>query len=150
MARVKLLRDGKISIPQSVANKLMLIADEMDVVPRQGFNQNQCDRCVIGYALRDGVINGMVPQIDITTERFLQAIESIGFPRLESWAMYDDADDPACVLSDYLFGDKGQVVNAASSLGLPGDCNTPKDAQKRIIALLEKAGYAISLGYHYA
>lgn len=120
---------------QQCANRLVMLYYEMDLVDKGDFNQNECELCVIGHGIRSGKMNGFSAGKDFD-QQFDGAINWISLPKDKNGSTGDLND-----YSEYLFGGVSAVKCCASDLSLPCCVGTPKDAQKRIAALLHKAGF---------
>ena len=131
----------KIELSQKTADRLMILYREMDLIYEIRFDQNLCSSCVIGHGIRSGKLNGFSD----THEEFEEAIEWIGLPKLPKYGEDEGAGvHGMSLLESYLFDTLLYVQHAALALQLPRDCGTPKDAQKRIKAVLNAAGYELT------
>ena len=134
----------KLVIKQKTADKLMSLYREMDMIDPLGFNQNDCDICLLGHGIHNGLINGYTdPQED-----FRAAINWVDLPAIKNyeapgWWEYG-------LVGDYLFGtelsvsEACEILNELCGLKLPPCSREPYHAQKRIEALLEAAGYKLT------
>lgn len=131
----------KIKLSQKTADKLMELYREMDLVPLAKFNQNDCEKCVIGHAMHHGILNGFHTEDD-----FDNAVKWVGLPSMKplenkhtNIMVFEYG-----VLGDYLFGTTWGSYQAANVLDFPvSNHYTPKGAQKRIKSVLEAAGYEV-------
>ena len=142
----------EIKLTQAVANKLMSLYREMDAVKRNDFNQEDCERCVIGQALHHGVIK---PTGFYDDDNFNDAIMWVGLPLIDEdlngwsdrygYSIYDKASMYEFgLLGNYLFGNELSIIHAAGELGIPvHGVTTPHQAQKRIQTVLGMAGYNV-------
>ena len=142
----------KIKLTQAVANKLMSLYREMDAVKRKDFDQEDCERCVIGQAL----LHGVIKTIDADDDRaFDEAIRWVGLPLIKEdlhrpsnrygYSMFDDDSNYEFgLLGNYLFGNSYSIPVAAKVLGVPvHGTTTPHQAQKRIQTVLKMAGFDV-------
>ena len=131
----------KIELSQKTADKLMILYREMDLLDEIRFDQNLCSSCVIGHGIRSGKLNGFSDAYD----EFEEAIVWIGLPKLPKYGEDEGASTLGMgLLESYLFDSLLYVQQTALALNLPGDCGTPKDAQKRIKVVLNAAGYELT------
>lgn len=138
-----------IPLSQETANKLASLYDEMEFVdsnPEKSFHQAVCDRCVIGNAIRDNMIEGFKvrPDREVSRSMFLKAVRSLGIKhpfKSRGYSILDNA------VQDYLFGGESSVNEAAQILRMPKFTGgyTAKNAMKRIEAVLHRAGYELAL-----
>ena len=131
----------KIKLSQETADKLMILYREMDLLDEIRFDQNLCSSCVIGHGIRSGKLNGFSDAYD----EFEEAVEWIGLPKLPEYGEGEGGGIHGMnLLESYLFDSLLHVQHTAQVLKLPGDCGTPKDAQKRIKVVLNAAGYELT------
>ena len=138
---------SKFALTKKTATRLMALYREMDLVPTKKFHQDDCEACVIGHAMHNGIANGFT---DIQDE-FNDAIEWVGLPLVPEdtpsnysfcYSIYDsNSIYEFGLLGNYLFGNETSVAGAARVLDLPAKCKTPTDAKKRIAAVLNMGGY---------
>ena len=131
----------KIELSQKTADRLMILYREMDLVDELRFDQDICYSCVIGHGIRSGKLNGFNGPV---YDEFEKAIEWIGLPNLPEYGEVVDGIQSMNLLESYLFDSSLQINSVALALKLPRSCTTPKDAQKRIKAVLNAAGYELT------
>lgn len=138
----------EIKISKSTANKLIAIVNDFSV-RRFGatFDQDNCETCMIGHGIANGVMNGFTE----STGDFNAAIKWLGLPEncLErgSVGYYHGFNSDA---EAYLFGLSSDIDRTAKHLQLTngkkhGQDNeyTAGDGVRRIEALLDRAGYDV-------
>ena len=105
----------------------------LDSVADEDFDQNECTMCIIGNAMKRGILQ--------KKNEFWTVVRQIELPYLDGYGFCSHA------FHNYLFDGRRSILFFATFISkkygirLPHEAETPKHAQARIKALLEAAGF---------